>query len=131
MGTEKQATQRKTALLTVNLLSVIRRHEWGGEEIRQQAAHAVQDNFLSGNSKATQIELKAGHFLSLHYEYVGMPNGFTLQIGYDEDRVINLGNCGANRAWINYRGAVTKNIDLTKGDYAVEQSARIAGFLNE
>lgn len=131
MGNEKQATQRKTAYLTANLLSVIRQHEWGGEEIRQQAAHAVQDNFLSGNSKATSLELKTGHVLSLHYDYVGMPGGFTLQISYDEDREVHLGNCGAVKAWISKRGVITSNIDLTKGDFAVEQSARIAGFLND
>lgn len=131
MGTEKQTEQRKTAYLTVNLLATIRQHEWGGEEIRQKAAHAVQDNFLSGNTAATQTELKAGHILSLHYQYPGLPQGFTLQIGYDEDRAINLGNCGATKAWISRRGVITATVDLEKGDYAEHQSARIASFLNE
>lgn len=131
MGNEKQNKQAKTAYLTVNLLAMIRQHEWGGEDIRQQAAHSVQDNFLAGNTKATRIELKSGEMLSLLYPYPGMPQGFTLQIGYDEDRAINLGNCGATKAWISKRGVITKPIDLGKGDYAEEQSARIASFLND
>lgn len=130
MENANTARQRKTACLTANLLQMVRQHEWG-EDVRVQAAQAIQDNLLAGMSSATQIELKTGQMLTLQYDYPGMPNGFVVQISYDEDRNISLGDSGAKACYISKRGQIIKHVDLSKGDYAIEQSARISSFLND
>lgn len=130
MENTKQRSQKTTAHLTATLLTVIRQNNWP-DEVRQQAAQAVQDNYLAGNSKAVEFELKAGTTLTIEYDYPGIHGGFALQMSWDEDRAIALGNCGGRRAYTSKRSSFLKEIDLTKGEYLAEQSSRIQSFLNE
>lgn len=125
-----KSNARAAAYLASTLLSVIRTRPWA-EEVTGGMAAAVQDQYLEHLTSATQIELKNGQVLVIEYDYPGLVNGFNIQIVYDEDRAIDLGNSDARSIYVIHRGQLIQRIDPKRTDFLQEQSDRISGFLNE
>ena len=125
-----KSNARGAAYLAASLLAVIRQRQWA-DGVASSMAAAVQDSFLEHLTSAEQIELKNGQVLVMEYDYTGLPNGFSIQLVFDEDRAINLGNSDARRIYVSHHGKIIKQIDPSRGDFLQDQSARIANFLNE